>query len=233
MPSSGIALSSIRCRLARLLPWSPIARYPTIFRPVWSKSMSKLSTPELLSPSADDLAAFEALFRQSSAIGATPAGGLHRLAASVEDGQVRDLFCHWLTSHGFEVHVDAVGNIFGLMTFDPSAPYVLCGSHLDSQPSAGRFDGVYGVLAGAVAVASLARQLSERGETPPCNLAVVNWTNEEGARSQPSLIGSSVFQCQYAREDAAANQARLEARALFIGPVHHRQIAGRRLAPYW
>jgi len=166
--------------------------------------MSKFSTPELLSPSADDLAAFEALFRQSSAIGATPAGGLHRLAASVEDGQVRDLFCDWLTSHGFEVHVDAVGNIFGLMTFDPSAPYVLCGSHLDSQPSAGRFDGVYGVLAGAVAVASLARQLSERGETPPCNLAVVNWTNEEGARFQPSLIGSSVFTGVLALEDAWA-----------------------------
>ncbi|KTB99297.1 allantoate amidohydrolase [Pseudomonas syringae ICMP 11168] len=155
--------------------------------------MSTPSIPELIEPSATDQAAFEAVFRQSSAIGATPAGGLHRLAASAEDGQVRDLFRDWLEAHGFEVRIDAVGNLFGLMIFDPDAPYLLCGSHLDSQPSAGRFDGVYGVLAGAVAVSSLARQLRERGNVPRCNLAVVNWTNEEGARFQPSLIGSGVF----------------------------------------
>ena len=166
--------------------------------------MSTSFTPELLSPSAADFAEFQALFRLSSAIGATPAGGLHRLSASAEDGQVRDLFCDWLTRHGFEVRVDAVGNVFGLVTFDPAAPYVLCGSHLDSQPSAGRFDGIYGVLAGAVAIASLARQLRERGETPACNLAVVNWTNEEGARFQPSLLGSSVFTGSMTLEQAWA-----------------------------
>jgi N-carbamoyl-L-amino-acid hydrolase len=155
--------------------------------------MSKSFTPDLLAPSAEDVAVFEDLFRQTSAIGATPAGGLHRLSASAEDGQVRDVFCAWLERNGFEVRVDTVGNIFGLMTFTPDAPYIVCGSHLDSQPSAGRFDGVYGVLAGAVAVSSLARQLRARGETPAFNMAVVNWTNEEGARFQPSLIGSSVF----------------------------------------
>ncbi|EKG31606.1 M20 family metallo-hydrolase [Pseudomonas avellanae] len=164
--------------------------------------MSIPSIPELIEPSAADLAAFEALFRQSSAIGATSAGGLHRLSASAEDGQVRDLFRGWLEQHGFEVRVDAIGNLFGLMTFDPDAPYLLCGSHLDSQPSAGRFDGVYGVLAGAVAVSSLARQMRERGEIPACNLAVVNWTNEEGARFQPSLIGSGVFTGALALEAA-------------------------------
>lgn len=166
--------------------------------------MSKSFTPELLTPNAADIEEFDALFRLSSAIGATPAGGLHRLSASAEDGQVRDLFCDWLTGHGFDVRVDAVGNVFGLITFDPAAPYLLCGSHLDSQPSAGRFDGIYGVLAGAVAVASLARQLRERGETPACNLAVVNWTNEEGARFQPSLIGSSVFTGAMSVEQARA-----------------------------
>lgn len=166
--------------------------------------MSKSFSPELLSPSAADMAEFEELFRRSSAIGATPAGGLHRLAASAEDGQVRDMFRDWLTGHGFEVRIDAVGNMFGLMTFDPAAPYILCGSHLDSQPSAGRFDGIYGVLAGAVAVSSLARQMNARGETPACNLAVVNWTNEEGARFQPSLIGSSVFTGAMSLEDAWA-----------------------------
>ncbi|MDH4764092.1 Zn-dependent hydrolase [Pseudomonas sp. CBMAI 2609] len=142
---------------------------------------------------AADLDAFDALFAQSSAIGATANAGLHRLAASVEDGAMRDVFGAWLRAHGFTVQVDAVGNLFGLMTFDPAAPYVLCGSHLDTQPKAGRFDGVYGVLAGAVAIASIARQLEARGETPAFNLAVVNWTNEEGARFQPSLIGSSAF----------------------------------------
>lgn len=166
--------------------------------------MSKSFTPEALTPNAADIEEFDALFRLSSAIGATPAGGLHRLSASAEDGQVRDLFCDWLTGHGFDVRVDAVGNVFGLITFDPAAPYLLCGSHLDSQPSAGRFDGIYGVLAGAVAVASLARQLRERGETPACNLAVVNWTNEEGARFQPSLIGSSVFTGAMSLEQAWA-----------------------------
>ncbi|MBD8806364.1 MULTISPECIES: Zn-dependent hydrolase [Pseudomonas syringae group] len=164
--------------------------------------MSTSCTHELLTPDAADHARFEALFAESSAIGATPAGGLHRLAASVEDGQVRDLFCDWLRAHDFEVRIDAVGNIFGLMTFDPQAPYVVCGSHLDSQPSAGRFDGVYGVLAGAVAVSSLGRQMRERGEKPACNLAVVNWTNEEGARFQPSLIGSGVFTGSLSLEQA-------------------------------
>jgi N-carbamoyl-L-amino-acid hydrolase len=160
--------------------------------------MSSLFTPDTLGaapvePATADVAAFDALFAQSSAIGATANGGLHRLAASAEDGAMRDAFTAWLREHEFDVEVDAVGNVFGLMTFNPNVPYVLCGSHLDSQPNAGRFDGVYGVLAGAVAVASVARQLRERGETPAFNLAVVNWTNEEGARFQPSLIGSSVF----------------------------------------
>ncbi|MGY2293043.1 allantoate amidohydrolase [Pseudomonas sp. SDO528_S397] len=166
--------------------------------------MSTSFTPECLAPSAADIETFEALFRDSSAIGATPAGGLHRLAASAEDGAVRDLFARWLRERDVEVRVDAVGNMFGLITLNPGAPYVLCGSHLDSQPSAGRFDGIYGVLAGAVAVVSLARQLRERGEVPACNLAVVNWTNEEGARFQPSLIGSSVFTGDLALHEAWA-----------------------------
>jgi N-carbamoyl-L-amino-acid hydrolase len=166
--------------------------------------MSTPCIPDTCLPSAEDIDAFEALFARSSAIGATPAGGLHRLAASVEDGEARDLFCGWLRERGFEVRIDPVGNVFGLITFTPGAPYLLCGSHLDSQPNAGRFDGVYGVLAGAVAIASVARQLREHGHTPACNLAVVNWTNEEGARFQPSLIGSAVFTGTLSQADAWA-----------------------------
>jgi N-carbamoyl-L-amino-acid hydrolase len=155
--------------------------------------MSTLFTPELMDSSDEDFADFMTLFKQSSSIGETAGGGLHRLAASAEDGRMRDLFCAWLRQHGFDVHIDRVGNIFGLLTFNRDAPYVLCGSHLDSQPNAGRFDGVYGVIASAVAIASLARQIGQRGEKPARNLCVVNWTNEEGARFQPSLTGSSVF----------------------------------------
>ncbi len=154
---------------------------------------SSYFTPELATPSEEDFAEFTALFERTSSIGATPAGGLHRLAASVEDGRVRDLFRLWLAGRGFDVRIDAVGNIFGLLTFDADAPYVMCGSHLDSQPSAGRFDGVYGVVNAAVAAASVARHLRERDDRPVRNLCVVDWTNEEGARFQPSLTGSSVF----------------------------------------
>jgi N-carbamoyl-L-amino-acid hydrolase len=168
--------------------------------------MSSLFTPDAGLATEADLAAFDALFAQSSAIGATANGGLHRLAASVEDGAMRDLLSVWLRERDFAVHVDAVGNLFGVVTFSPGAPYVLCGSHLDTQPNAGRFDGVYGVLAGAVAVASLVRHLRERGETPTFNLAVVNWTNEEGARFQPSLIGSSVFMGSLSVEQAWASR---------------------------
>lgn len=154
---------------------------------------STYSTPELAIPSEEDFADFTALFERTSSIGATPAGGLHRLAASSEDGRVRDLFRLWLTERGFDVRIDPVGNIFGLLTFDADAPYVMCGSHLDSQPSAGRFDGVYGVVNAAVAAASVARHLRVRDDRPVRNLCVVDWTNEEGARFQPSLTGSSVF----------------------------------------
>ncbi|KGT94116.1 allantoate amidohydrolase [Erwinia typographi] len=155
--------------------------------------MSTSSIPALPRMMPGDYQAFDALFAQSSAIGATPAGGLNRLTASAEDGAMRDAFCHWLRQHGFRVHVDEIGNLFGLLTLRAGAPWLLCGSHLDSQPAGGRFDGAFGVTAAAVALASLARQLKERPDQARYNLAVVSWTNEEGARFQPSLIGSAVF----------------------------------------
>ena len=169
--------------------------------------MSTYSIPDLPALSDGAFADFRALFAETSRIGATAAGGLHRLAASKEDGDVRDLLCAWLQVRGFEVRVDGIGNIFGLLTFDPAAPYVLCGSHLDSQPSAGRFDGVYGVLSAAVCAANLAIDYKDkvaRGKTPPRNLCIVNWTNEEGARFQPSLTGSSVFTGAMTLEKALA-----------------------------
>lgn len=122
-------------------------------------------------------------------IGATAGGGVCRLAASKEDGLARDWFVAKLRSEGLQVAIDAVGNIYGLAELaGPDAPLVLTGSHLDSQPSGGRYDGAYGVLASLEAVLAVRRQ----GAKPARNLAVVNWTNEEGARFSPSTLGSAV-----------------------------------------
>ena len=128
-------------------------------------------------------------FRTMSAFGATAGGGVERQAASAADGENRAWFTEWLTANGFEVRVDAIGNIFGTIETVPGAPFVVVGSHLDSQPLAGRFDGAYGVLAGAHAVRAAAA-----GDSPArFNLAVVDWFNEEGSRFKPSMMGSAVF----------------------------------------
>ena len=92
---------------------------------------------------------FLADFQAMSDNGATAGGGVERQAATEADGLNRQWFAGWLTARGATVHYDAVGNQFGLFEHTPGAPYVLVGSHLDSQPRAGRFDGAYGVLAGA------------------------------------------------------------------------------------
>jgi len=83
--------------------------------------------------------------------------------------------------------------MFALVEFVPGAPYILLGSHLDSQPLGGRFDGAYGVLAGLHAAERVVRRISDSKTTPMFNVAVVNWFNEEGGRFAPSIMGSSVF----------------------------------------
>lgn len=119
--------------------------------------------------------------------------GVDRQAASVADGQQRKWFAELLEANGFSVHRDAVGNQFGLLKLVPGAPYVLTGSHMDSQPTAGRFDGAYGVMASAHACIRVAEELRAHPERARFNLAVVNWFNEEGSRFKPSMMGSSVF----------------------------------------
>lgn len=132
-------------------------------------------------------------FVTMSTFGATARGGVDRQAATVEDAQTRSWFSGLLASHGFAVETDPIGNIFGLLELVPGAPYVLLGSHLDSQPLAGRFDGAYGVLAAAHAALRTRAALSESGIVPTFNLAVVDWFNEEGCRFKPSMMGSGVF----------------------------------------
>ena len=133
-------------------------------------------------------------FATLSAFGATPAGGVDRQAATAADGEQRAWLHQWLTARGAEVRYDGVGNQFGLFTVTPGAPYVLTGSHLDSQPLGGRYDGAYGVLASAHAAHRAVRQYGGDSVTAPkYNVAVVNWFNEEGSRFKPSMMGSAVF----------------------------------------
>jgi beta-ureidopropionase / N-carbamoyl-L-amino-acid hydrolase len=123
-------------------------------------------------------------------IGATPKGGNARLALSALDGQARDLVTGWMRDAGLVISVDKIGNIFGRRPGrDNSLPPVMTGSHIDTQPTGGKFDGCYGVMAGL----EVMRTLNERGVVTEAPLELVIWTNEEGARFVPVMMGSGVF----------------------------------------
>jgi N-carbamoyl-L-amino-acid hydrolase len=141
-----------------------------------------------------DEALLSRLMDEQAAIAATPEGGVDRPALTRGDRAARD----WLRSKfdqlGMRTAIDPIGNMFGCLELaGPDAPWIMTGSHLDSQPMGGRFDGAYGVVAGIVGAAAVKQAVAEGRIIPRANLAVCNWTNEEGARFQPSLIGSSVF----------------------------------------
>jgi N-carbamoyl-L-amino-acid hydrolase len=125
--------------------------------------------------------------------GSTPRGGVCRLAGSDADREARDfLAARFRVDLGVEPIIDGIGNMLGIDKTAPGAEtVVLAGSHLDSQVTGGRFDGTYGVAAAMTAVRALLR--NAHGISFRHNIAVANWTNEEGARFQPSLLGSSVF----------------------------------------
>src|SRR6201997_3733672 len=123
-------------------------------------------------------------------IGATPKGGVCRLAASDLDGEARRLFIGWCEAAGCTVRVDKIGNIFARRPgCDPSLPPVMTGSHLDTQPTGGKFDGAYGVLAGL----ELVRTLNDFAYETEAPIEIVAWTNEEGSRFSPAMVGSGVF----------------------------------------
>ena len=136
---------------------------------------------------------FATLFAESMAIGRKPNGGTDRMALTPDDCAHREWFVGQLHAAGAEVRVDAAGNIFGLFTWDDDAPYILCGSHLDSQENGGVYDGAYGVVAALCAARAVDDAVRVGQLAPKANLAVVDWTNEEGARFEPSLMGSRVF----------------------------------------
>ena len=132
-------------------------------------------------------------------IGATRKGGVCRLALSDEDRRGRDLFARWAREAGCEIRIDRIGNLFARRAGrDDSLAPVVAGSHLDSQPTGGRFDGAYGVLAALEAV----RALNDAGARPLRPVEIVSWTNEEGARFPPAMMGSAVHAGSLALDEA-------------------------------
>jgi N-carbamoyl-L-amino-acid hydrolase len=122
--------------------------------------------------------------------GALPGGGCNRQALTDEDRAGRELFMQWCRDIGCEIRMDAVGNIFARRAgSDATMPPVITGSHLDTQPSGGKFDGVYGVLAGL----EVLHTLHENDVTTLHPLEVVVWTNEEGCRFDTGMMGSAVW----------------------------------------
>lgn len=123
-------------------------------------------------------------------IGETVKGGSCRLALTELDGEARDLVVHWMKMAGLSVRVDQVGNIFGRRAgTENHLPAVATGSHIDTQPTGGKFDGCYGVIAGL----EVMRVLNDYGIRTRAPLELVVWTNEEGSRFSPGMMGSGVF----------------------------------------
>lgn len=133
------------------------------------------------------------LLSDYSKIGRNKNNGIDRVALTKGDKEGRDYFIKLLEENNFEVKVDEIGNIFGLITFNGENKFILSGSHIDSQPNGGNYDGIFGVLNAFTAIKELATVFKKEGLKSKYNLAVVSWTNEEGARFQPSVLGSSVY----------------------------------------
>lgn len=122
-------------------------------------------------------------------LGATAAGGVNRQALSDADAQAQALMMSWGSELNLQASRDAVGNFFLHWPGLRSGAAVMTGSHMDSQPTGGRYDGIYGVLAGLEAV----QAMKEAGLQPQRSVDIVAWMNEEGSRFAPGMMGSSVY----------------------------------------
>jgi N-carbamoyl-L-amino-acid hydrolase len=152
-----------------------------------------------------DAALFATLMEKVSEFGDTGDGGVNRPVLTDAHKAARDWLCDTLRSRGYKVLIDDIGNLFGQIDLaGPDAPLVMLGSHLDSQPFGGRFDGAYGVIVALAAVESWRARAEVAGVAPSCNFVIADWMNEEGARFQPSLLGSSVYAGTVARDFALA-----------------------------
>lgn len=167
-------------------------------------------------------------------IGATPKGGNCRLALTALDGQGRDLVVGWMKDAGLTVRVDQVGNIFARRAGrNETLPAVMTGSHIDTQPTGGKFDGCYGVLAGL----EVMRTLNDAGVQTEAPLELAIWTNEEGSRFVPVMMGSGVFAGKFPLEtalnarDANGKSVRDELQA--IGYAGADPVGGRPVDAYF
>ncbi len=134
-------------------------------------------------------------------IGATPKGGVCRLTLTDQDKQGRDLVTRWAREAGMTVTIDKIGNGFMRRPGrNNSLPPIMTGSHIDTQPTGGKFDGNYGVLAGIEVV----RTLNDHGIETEAPIEVAFWTNEEGSRFVPVMMGSGVFAKAFTLEHAYA-----------------------------
>jgi len=132
-------------------------------------------------------------------IGATEKGGVCRLALTDLDRQARDLFVRWCREAGCTVSVDRVGNIVARRAGrNNDLPPIIAGSHLDSQPTGGKFDGAYGVMAALEVI----RTLNDQGIATEAPVEVVAWTNEEGSRFSPAMVGSGVYAGVFSLDEA-------------------------------
>lgn len=144
-------------------------------------------------------------------LGATAKGGVCRLALTDLDRQARDLFVQWCEQAGCSVSVDAIGNIFARRPGrNPQRAPVMTGSHIDTQPTGGKFDGCFGVMAGLEVIRTL-NDLQLETEAP---IEVVVWTNEEGSRFPPCMMGSGVFA---GKLDLAETLAKQDEQGLVVG----------------
>lgn len=167
-------------------------------------------------------------------LGATVKGGVCRLALTDLDRQARDLFVRWCEVAGCTVTVDAVGNIFARRPGRNSAlPPVMTGSHIDTQPTGGKFDGCFGVLAGV----EVLRTLNDLGIQTEAPLEVVVWTNEEGSRFAPCMMGSGVFAEKFTLAETLAKR---DAEGISVGEALHaigyagsRAVTGHAVGAYF
>jgi N-carbamoyl-L-amino-acid hydrolase len=135
---------------------------------------------------------------ETAKFGATPKGGVKRLTLGPEDKQVRDWFRAACEAAGCEVHIDALGSMFALRRGrDMSKPPIGLGSHLDTQPTGGKFDGILGTLAALEVV----RTLNDAGIETEMPICIANWTNEEGSRFAPAMMASAAYVGDFTTDD--------------------------------
>lgn len=190
MSAAGRAAAGLDAASRVLLLSTEGATAPGVYAAIVGRSAAQVQAAQqawLQRPGLDEARLMERL-HALAAIGATPEGGVCRIALTDADRAGRDLLVQSMHELGLQVQVDRIGNVFGTRPGTTAAAPVMTGSHLDTVATGGRYDGAYGVLAGLEVV----RWLNEHRVALPRPLVVAAFTNEEGVRFQPDMMGSLV-----------------------------------------